>query len=351
MSQYYNLKVKEVIEETPEAITIRFKQPLFRKVKYKAGQFLTLITNIDGTTHRRSYSMCSTPNLDSDIAVTVKRLEGGLVSNYLNDNLEAKQSMQVMEPMGNFIVEPNKELKRHIVLIGAGSGITPLMSILRGILFFEPESQVSLLYGNRKEESVIYGKQLQELKEKFADRFELIYSYTQPSPGWGGFTGRIDEQMVVNVLNRLPKTPPADTHYFLCGPAGVIDAGEAALKRLKVNKSNIHHESFYSTTPDEAVEAATSELKEQLVKIIVDGETHEVMVPPSKSILDAGLDEGVDMPFSCQSGVCTACRGRCLTGKVQMVEGDGLSAAEIEEGYVLTCVGHPLTDNVVVEIG
>ena len=156
MSEYYTLKVKEVTHETKDSVTIHFKQPLFRKVKYKSGQFLTVLVSVDGQKHRRAYSMCSSPSLDSTLAITVKRVEGGVVSNHLNDTVQAGQTLELMQPMGSFILEPNKKLNRHIVLFGGGSGITPLISILKSVLFFEPNSKVSLVYCNRNIDSIIF---------------------------------------------------------------------------------------------------------------------------------------------------------------------------------------------------
>jgi ring-1,2-phenylacetyl-CoA epoxidase subunit PaaE len=350
MSNYYTLKVKEVIRESKDAITIQFKQPLFKKVRYKSGQFLTLIIPINGKKERRSYSICSTPDLDDYVSVMVKRVEKGLISNYLNDNIEAGDSIEVMEPMGNFILEPERKKKRHIVLFAAGSGITPLMSILKGILFFEPESTVSLLYGNRHEGAIIFRKELDQLKAKFGDRFNLAHTLTEYDKFWQSYKGRIDRAMTVNFVNLLPKFSEQDTEYFLCGPQGMMEEVREGLKILKVNPAKIHSESFFIAP---ANNQNSGELDTQMheVTIHVNGETHKISVPPQKSILDTALDNGIDMPYSCQNGLCTACRSKCLSGSVKMLRGDGLSASEIAQGYVLTCVGIPATPTVEIEVG
>ena len=178
MGDTISLKVKEVVRETSDSVTVHFKQPLFRKVKYKPGQFLTINFEIDGKKVSRSYSMSSAPNLDNTVAVTVKRVQGGLVSNYVNDKVSAGMSISMMQPVGKFTLEVDKNLQRHIVLFGAGSGITPLMSILKSVLFFEPKSTVSLVYGNRRTDNIIFQKQLQELKQKFGDRFQKLHAGT-----------------------------------------------------------------------------------------------------------------------------------------------------------------------------
>jgi len=348
MSSYYTLKVKEIKQETKDTVTIHFKQPLFKKVKYTAGQFLTLIVPINGKKERRSYSMSSAPNLDNYISVTVKRVKGGLVSNYLNDHLKAGDSLEVMEPMGHFTLVPDKSKKRHIVLFGAGSGITPLMSILKSVLFFEPKSIVSLLYGNRHEGSIIFRKELDELQQKFGERLNIVHSLTEFDSHWQGYKGRIDRTKTVNFFNLLPKFDWSQTEVFMCGPQGMMDEVKEGLKILKCPPAQIHHESFFSAPSEEST---PGNYETQTVTIHLDGATHKVVVPPDKSILDAALDEGLDMPFSCQNGLCTACRGKCLSGKVVMTEGDGLSQDEINEGYVLTCVGRPASPDVEVEIG
>jgi ring-1,2-phenylacetyl-CoA epoxidase subunit PaaE len=351
MADYYTLKIKEIVQETTHTKTIHFKQPLFKKIKYKPGQFVTLKLDINGQKVMRSYSMSSTPNLDDTLAVTVKKVQGGLVSNYLNDQVKEGDSLQVSEPVGHFTFEPEKSLSRHLVLFGAGSGITPLMSILKSALFFEPKTQVSLIYGNRHEGAVIFRKKLDELKQKFSDRLQIVYVYSQPDRLWQGYKGRIDMALTVNVLNLLPKLPESQTEYFLCGPDGMMEAVKEGLAKLKVPSAKIHTESFTSSNESKEAVASLGEMKERTVSIILDGDTHQFAVAPGKSILETGLDQGLDMPFSCQSGLCTACRGKCLSGEVKMSESDGLSADEISQGYVLTCVGHPMTDNVVIEIG
>ncbi len=347
MPSYINLKVKEVVKETPDAVTISFKQPLFKKVKYKSGQFLTLVLNIDGKSVSRSYSMSSTPTLDSLVSITVKRVEGGLVSNYLNTQVKPGDTIKVMEPVGNFTFEADKNNNRHIVLFGAGSGVTPLMSILKNVLFFEPNSIVSLVYGNRNEQSIIFKQKLEELKSKFGERFNLVYSLSQPQNQWEGYKGRIDEAVCLNVLNLLPKHEA--TEYYICGPDGMMEQVKAGLKKAKVAAKNIHMESFTASNESEEALAKLGDMGDKSVKIIIQGDEYQITVPAKKSILDVGLDEGLDMPFSCQSGLCTACMGKCTSGEVKMTDNDSLSADDVAAGYVLTCVGHPASDNVVIE--
>lgn len=350
MSNYYNLKVKEIIKETTDTVTICLKQPLFKKIKYKAGQYLTVIFKINGQEVRRPYSMSSTSGLDNTVDFTVKRVEGGLVSNHINDNIKIGESIKIMEPIGNFALETNKTFQRHIVLIGAGSGITPLMSMLKSILFIEPKSVVSLVYGNRNEGSIIFEQKLKELKDKFGDRFNLVYSLSQPTGQWNGYKGRIDEEKITNILNLLPKLPSDQTEYFLCGPNEMMENAEKGLKKHKVPSRRIHKESFFATETNLNSNTA-ADLQDRKINFSLEGRSYELPVASGKSILDAALDEGIDAPFSCQSGLCTACRGKKISGEVLLKDPEGLSDQEINDDYILTCVCYPLTDDVSIEIG
>ncbi len=346
MANYYSLKVKEVIKETEDAISIHFKQPLFKKIKYKSGQFITLILTIDGEEVRRSYSLSSTPQLDSYLSVAVKRVENGKVSNYLNDDLKSGTSIRIMEPMGNFIFEPDKNLSRSLVFFAGGSGITPVLSMIKSALFFEPQSKVYLAYCNRNSNSIIYHKRIQELQEKFGDRFFVKHFLSQENNG--SVSGRISEDAIQKVIE---DTQPVNNKatYYVCGPEGMMEKVIRELENNNIPENQIKTESFFQsldTTENETIGVSG----DKKVKILLDGNEHEIVVSSGKSILDAALDEGLNMPFSCQSGLCTACRAKKITGEIKMSGGDGLSDEEIKEGYVLTCVGHPLTDDVSIEL-
>ncbi len=342
----HNLKIKEIVWETGQCATLKLKQPLFVKVKYSAGQFLTLLCEIEGKKVRRSYSMSSTPDLDPDIAITIKRVPGGLVSNYLLDNIKVGDTLAVMKPAGNFIFVPEPKKKRHIVLIGAGSGITPLMSILKSALHFEKESLVSLIYGNRHEGSIIFRKHLDELKTQFPDRFTVVHSLTEPDKFWGGYTGRIDKILTVNVLSKLPKLP--ETLFYLCGPEGMMQQAKEGILKLGYPAGAIKQEAFVEKAPSPT--AAPQNIQSQQVTLIVRGKQHTVTVGAGETILNAALDAGLDMPFSCQSGLCTACMGKKTSGQVLMQDSDALSQSELDEGYVLTCIAKPMSGDVVIEV-
>jgi ring-1,2-phenylacetyl-CoA epoxidase subunit PaaE len=348
---YHRLLVKDVISEIEEAITIVFEQPE-PKIEYKSGQFLTLITEIDGNSVRRSYSMCTSPYCDEDIAVSIKRVSGGLVSNYLNDTIKVGDYVEVMEPMGNFTTEYAPDNKRHLVMFSGGSGITPMISIAKSTLHVEPESIVSLIYANRDINSIIFKDALQKLEEKYEGRFHVIHILDNAPLEWQGHSGLLNHEMLTKLFERIPDWGIEKTTYLMCGPEGMMNNVETLLDQQNIPKDKVFKESFVlGTINKSAPKEETTEIITRDVTIIYDGEEHVVTVPPNLPILEAALDMEIDLPFSCQSGLCTACRGKCLSGSVKMDEEEGLSQAEKDAGYVLPCVSHPLTDDVKIEIG
>lgn len=350
--KHFHLKVKEVIQETPEAVTIAFWHPLSEMIKYQAGQFLTLLLTIDGEKVRRSYSMSSSPHTDTAPAVTIKRVPGGLVSNWLVDKVKVGDSIEVLEPTGHFMVQPDARNARTVVLIGAGSGITPLISIAKSILKIEAESRVILLYGNRDENTIIFKSKLDELGEQYGERLEVKYTLSQPLNGWTGYTGRLNQSHILRLLEEIKGLTPTQADYFLCGPDGLMDEAKNALSILRVPAERIHKESFVTATTHHPVHEIEDDgsLKTQEVTVLYEGSEYKFMVEPHQTILEAALELDIDLPYSCQAGMCTACMGKCTSGKVQLDEEDGLTKAELAAGFILTCVAHPLSKDVVVEI-
>lgn len=354
--RYFDLLVKEVIPETHDTVTIVFEQPASNPIQYKSGQFLTLIANVSGKEVRRAYSLCSSPYVDKDLAVTVKRVDGGLLSNWLGNNLKPGAKLKVMEPMGQFTTEFSKEKKRHLIMFSGGSGITPMMSLIKSILNREPESIVSLIYCNRDIDSIIFKEALDEMQTKDEGRLHVIHILDNAPMNWQGYSGLLNHEMLSKLFERIPDWGIQNTTYLMCGPEGMMKNVDSLLAMRNISKEKIFKESFVQGIIDkdqkkEEVVAATDELIERVVTIRYDGQEYKVTVPPDKGILESALDQGIDLPYSCQSGLCTACRGKALSGKVKLDEEEGLSQSERAEGYVLTCVGHPLTDDVVIEIG
>ncbi|MEQ9403045.1 MAG: ferredoxin--NADP reductase [Cyclobacteriaceae bacterium] len=341
-SRYQTLSVREVVPIAKDAVNLVFEKPA--KFDYKPGQFITIIQEVDGKKIRRAYSLCSTPVEDEYPAVTVKRVPQGAMSNYLNEQVKAGDELQIMEPMGMFTTEYKADNKRDSVFFGGGSGITPLISIIRTILIKEPESKATLVYGNRSTEFVIFSELIQQLQEKYSGRFKALHILEE---GEADFNGRPTREMITEICRTLGCDN--QTEFFICGPQPMMDVTTEGLNALGFPSANIRVESFEagkSSPSDKKTDGSGS-----IVTILLDGEEHTITVKKGMSVLDAALKKDMDMPYSCQSGLCTACRGKCLEGEISIDEAEGLSQEELDEGYVLTCVGKPMTEKVTVEIG
>jgi ring-1,2-phenylacetyl-CoA epoxidase subunit PaaE len=353
--KYYDLTVKDIIQETKDAISIVFEIPAEGSIKYKSGQFLTIITSVKGKEIRRAYSLCSSPFVDKEMAVMVKRVDDGLMSNWLADNLKKGMKLRVLEPIGKFTTDYDKGNKRHIIMFAGGSGITPMMSIIKSILSQEPDSICSLIYCNRDIDSIIFKNELDRLQTLDEGRLHVIHVLDNAPMNWQGYSGLLNHDMLSKLVERIPEWGVDRTTYLMCGPEGMMKNVDTLLAARSISKDKIFKESFVQGTIDKEAkketETESAELKERVVTIRYDGQEFKVTVPPNKAILETALDQGIDLPYSCQSGLCTACRGKALSGKVKLDEEEGLSQSERAEGYVLTCVGHPLTDDVVIEIG
>jgi ring-1,2-phenylacetyl-CoA epoxidase subunit PaaE len=297
--------------------------------------------------------------------VTIKRVEGGRASNYLRDNLKPGDEIEVLPPMGNFTVDIDPNHSNNYILIGAGSGITPLMSILKSVLFAEPDSVVTLWFCNRDEDNIIFADELETLEEKYPDRLTVVHSLTKPSENWKGAVGRLDTDRIYELVSDLFMIDEHRKVYYLCGPNGLMDAAERALEKHAVNLNDVHREYYSAPAPtDEQVAAAYTtssnghtkeiegyKLETQKVIVELDNQQYTLTVEPDKCILDAAIEANLDPPYACQSGICTTCRAMLKSGVVLMDESEGLSEDEIEDGFILTCQSHPLTDDVEVEYG
>jgi ring-1,2-phenylacetyl-CoA epoxidase subunit PaaE len=355
---YFNMKVVDITQETSDAITLHLDHPDKKNIPYLPGQFLTLIVPVNGIKVRRSYSLCSIPE-EPYFSVTVKRVEGGLMSNFLADNAQVGQTIEVMAPLGNFILKPEPTQKRHIYLFGGGSGITPLLSMLKSTLKYEPQSRVTLIYGNRNVESVIFKDHLAQLEQQHPAQLKVVHVFNEAlvdATEKQEHIGLLDRSMVLRLLDDL-KVPGYQESFYICGPEGMMNEVKEALHFKGVPATQVYKESFTAPTASEEhgadVSAApeSDEIITRTVTILYEGTEYQVEVKPTETILEAGLRADIDLPYSCQAGLCTACMGKCLSGRVHLDEREGLSDAEIAHGYVLNCVGHPLTADVVIEIG
>lgn len=354
----YKLKVNKVLHQTGKAVSVHFEKP--EKGSYKAGQFLTLIFNINGVSERRAYSLCSSPEVDNDWAVGVKRVEAGKVSNFINDNVKVGDEIEVLEPIGNFVLDEKSD-SRKVVFISGGSGITPILSMLKTVLSKEKNAKVFLIYVNSSIDNIMFKSELDDL-ERNHDNFKIhhhlssenIQQVTKKKKKLFGLikksetieSGRItSESMAKEVKN----WGAADAEFYMCGPNGLMQTAEESFKLLKLKAHQVHKESFTQDIDTSSSPAKTNEGVTAIVTLKLNGEEHEVEVKNGKSILFSALDKGIDVPFSCQSGLCTACMGKCTEGSVAMDHEDGITEEEKEKGNVLTCVGHPTTEKVTIE--
>jgi ring-1,2-phenylacetyl-CoA epoxidase subunit PaaE len=344
----YQLRVKDIIHETPEAISIVLEQPKDEIIRFKAGQFLTLNFNLGGETIRRAYSLASCPYTEKDLKVTVKRVKDGKISNLLNNTLQKGDYLDVLEPMGVFTPEIHPEHALQYILWAGGSGITPIMSMLKAILHQEPKSKVVLVYANRDEYSIIFSNELQALQTQFPERFGVIHVLSQPNNGWQGYKGRLNAEKVEEILSKYSNELPLS--QWMCGPEGMMQTIAEVCEKKGLPKPKKEN---FSASIEESAQKKLDEsdtIVEREVTVKYDGETYKFKVSPQKTILEAALDLDIDLPYSCQSGLCTACMGKCVSGKVMMTEDDCLTDQEMKDGMVLTCVAHPLSDDVVIEI-
>ena len=355
MANRYFLKVKDIVRETPDAVTISFWHPINEEVRYQPGQFLTFLLNVNGEKLRRSYSMASSPHVDVSLSVSVKRVPGGVASNYLCDRIKPGDILETLEPMGTFVPKLDPQNRRTIILIGAGSGITPLFSMAKSALHVEPNSHIWLIYGNRNQESIIYKAHLDAMEQAYGrSRFRATHILSQPSHGWTGAEGRLNQHTLTTLLEELPAAERQNASFYLCGPDGMMAEARAALTLVGVSAEHVHKESFAHApvmagdVVEDPMTAADSGSPE--VTILYEGSEYKFAVAPHQTILEAALDLDIDLPYSCQAGMCTACLGKCISGKVKLDEEDGLSESELKAGYVLTCVAHPVGADVVIEI-
>ncbi len=356
-THFHRLKVKDIRKETPDCISIAFEIPadLQKEFAFTQGQNITIKKDLEGEELRRSYSICSSP-FDKELRIAVKHVTGGKFSAWANTHLKKTELLELLPPTGNFFTALNPNNKKNYLAFAAGSGITPLLSIIKTTLLTEPGSHFTLVFGNKNRASIIFREELDALKNKFVDRLSVHHILSRELTETAFNSGRVDRDKCNELFNKLININDCD-EFFLCGPEAMIFSIKEYLEEKGIDKKKIHFELF--TTPDQKKNQAapqTSIIKKELegmtsrVTIKLDGIGFDFdLAYNGEAILDAALRLGTDLPFSCKGGVCATCRAKLLEGKVEMDNNYALEPEELKNGFILTCQSHPRTERVIVD--
>ncbi|MEM9462830.1 MAG: ferredoxin--NADP reductase [Myxococcota bacterium] len=339
------LTVESVQRTTPSSVQLTFA-PLPTALRYRAGQYLTFHVPIDGQTYPRPYSLVGSPSRSDPLSIVVKRIPDGLVSGHLFDHAAAGLQLTASGPLGRFCVQPRVG-QRHVVLIGGGSGITPLYSIASELLLQEPETTISLLYCNVSPAEIILRIEIEQLVQRSAGRLRVTHVLERDADRVGACAGRLDPSCAATLIGDLAGGKPAE--FYLCGPKGLMDVVHEALRELGVPGARVFEELFVRAdeADSEQADSDVAGLAEACrVSLCVDGQESSVLVPAGATILEAALDAGVPIETSCRVGDCGTCKLRLLRGEVHQAEAEGLTPEEEDEGYVLTCISRPRSSDV-----
>ncbi len=357
MPEFYPLIISDIRKETDSAVCLTLAVPddLQETYRFTQGQYLTLKAFIDGTEVRRSYSICSGID-DGTLQVAVKKVTGGVFSTFANESLSAGDVIEVMPPQGTFFTPLAEERARNYLCIAAGSGITPVISIIKTVLKREPRSHVTLLYGNQRVATMMFKEELEAIKNQYLSRFQWINILSRERQDIDILNGRINNRKGAELIQHLLDLHSID-EFFLCGPEAMISEVSRGLRAEGIAEDKIHYELFAASA--EAAAARVARHHERALKlagmvarvsVTADGrQTGFELSADGQNILDAALDNGVDLPFACKGGVCATCKAKLLEGEVDMDVNHALEEDEVEAGYILTCQSHPVTQRVVVD--
>ncbi|MTW18499.1 phenylacetate-CoA oxygenase/reductase subunit PaaK [Rhodoplanes serenus] len=350
--RFHALTVADVRRETADAVSVAFAvpPPLAADYTFEPGQYLTLRTTLDDEEVRRSYSICTAPE-SGELRIAVKRVENGLLSCWINDTLKAGDVIDVMTPTGRFGLAHKPGDGRLHVAFAAGSGITPVISIMRGVLAREPASRFFLFYGNRSTVDMLFLEELEELKDRHLGRLSLFHVLSREEQDLDVLNGRLDADKVRRLLSTMVPAAAID-HAFVCGPTAMIEELVPTLQALGIADDRIHVERFVSALggrPRPPAPVAPDAPPAHMASLIVDGKRREVPVAEGEAIVDAALRAGLDLPFACKGGMCSTCRAKVVEGTVEMAVNYALEPWELKAGYVLTCQARPTSPTVVID--
>ena len=350
--RFHRLAVNDLRRESADAVSLTFAIPreLADDYHFAPGQYLTLRTTMDGEEVRRSYSICSGPD-DGELRIAVKKVDGGAFSNWAADELKFGDQLDVMTPTGRFGVVPAPDEARTYVGFAAGSGITPVLSIVKGVLAREPDSRFFLFYGNRSTSGMLFREALEELKDRFMQRLSVFHVISGEEQDLPILHGRLDGGKVRVLLRSLVPASDVD-HVFICGPSGMSDDIETTCREIGIAADRIHVERFVSEfggKPRPKAAIAAGAPPRAMASLIIDGKRREVPVADGEGILDAALRAGMDLPFACKGGMCSTCRAKLVEGTAEMEVNYSLEPWELKAGFILTCQAKPTSDRVVVD--
>jgi ring-1,2-phenylacetyl-CoA epoxidase subunit PaaE len=359
-SHFRTLQIEDVRRETEECVSIAFSvPPEFREeFRFLQGQNVTVRLRIAGEEVRRSYSICSSP-LDDELRIAIKKVPSGLFSTYANEQLQKGHQLEVLPPTGKFYTELRAENRKHYLAFAAGSGITPVLSLIKTTLAVEPHSQFTLVYGNRSRQTILFREELEALKNRYMNRLSLHHVLSREQMDVPLNQGRIDAGKCAEICGRLIDLSAVD-EVFLCGPGEMIFTVRDWLGQQGVDRKKIHFELFHTQTGEPVVggkvagggvrEGGNSDLAVCRVTVRLDGVSYEFDLPyDGESVLDAALMQGADLPFACKGGVCCTCRAKLVEGEVEMEVNYALEADELAAGFILTCQSHPRSEKVVID--
>lgn len=352
---FHKLAVKNIIKETGDCVSVEFEVPenLKQEFQYTQGQNINIKTNLNGEEIRRTYSLCTSPQ-ENKLKVAIKKVNGGVFSTYANEQLKKGDILEVMTPLGKFNTPLDSGNKKNYVAFAAGSGITPIISLIKATLATEPDSSFTLVYGNRSRSSIIFFEELEGLKNTYMQRFTLIHILSREKTDAAINFGRITKDKCTHLFEKLVDLQHAD-EFFLCGPQEMILDVQDFLEANGVEEKKIHFELFTTDKKSKGTRNKEQETNENTpaskIEMKLDGRTFLFDIPLNSdaTILDAAMQQGADVPYACKGGVCCTCKAKLVEGKVEMDVHWGLDHEEIEQGFILTCQAHPTTEKVVVD--